>query len=222
MWPSRLLVAAAVGSLFASPPLAAAPKMLAGRHVLQVAWHDPTRCARTLEPLALRELIRLARRMGLELRPRIGECGVPAAKEEILIVLVDREHGSGGRHMLGCGKRAPGQQPAIWVHMPGVRAVLGIDARRALPHLRVYERRALGLAIGRVAAHELVHVLAPGVRHGSGLMSNELSLPSLVASSIEVDADVVRAVREADPRHPAYEASRLVGQATEGASRAPE
>jgi hypothetical protein len=59
------------------------------------------------------------------------------------------------------------------------------------------EARALGVAVGRVIAHEVVHALAPSVPHGVGLMSASLTRRHLTAASIPVDPEVALALQSA-------------------------
>jgi hypothetical protein len=67
--------------------------------------------------------------------------------------------------------------PTIWVFLPTVRQALGRRAGRAPEAIE--DERELGLALGRVLAHELVHVLAPAVAHGEGLMASSFRLVAL-------------------------------------------
>jgi hypothetical protein len=69
-----------------------------------------------------------------------------------------------------------GPAPTIWVYTPTVVESLGPAADGpATPRAR----RALGLALGRILAHELVHVLAPEIPHGHGVMAERFRLVAL-------------------------------------------
>jgi hypothetical protein len=45
------------------------------------------------------------------------------------------------------------------------------------------ERLAVGMAIGRVIAHEVVHALVPWLPHGTGLMSSQLTWRQLTGKA---------------------------------------
>ena len=95
--------------------------------------------------------------------------------------------------------------PFVWVHVPSVRAVIGLDPRGPAFTLAPPASRALAIALGRVVAHELVHALAPSVPHGTGLMSAALTYRQLTAPSIPFEAEVGLAVQAAlrgDPLGP--------------------
>jgi hypothetical protein len=115
----------------------------------------------------------------------------------VRVILLDRpatrEHGA---PVLGATPPAFAVAPYVWVHLPGLRSSLGLgpglvvrrDARAA---------RVLGVAVGRVIAHEVVHALAPSVPHGTGLMSASLTRRQLTAPSIPFEPEVALAVRAA-------------------------
>jgi hypothetical protein len=71
---------------------------------------------------------------------------------------------------------------------------MGLSPRGPTVTLEPASVRALGIALGRVVAHELVHALAPSVPHGAGLMSEKLTRRQLTAGRLPVDPGVGLAV----------------------------
>ena len=67
----------------------------------------------------------------------------------------------------------------MWIHVPGVRQAAGVGAGV----LEANDGFRLGVALGRVIAHELVHALAPSVPHGEGLMKSRLTRADLTTSA---------------------------------------
>ena len=85
----------------------------------------------------------------------------------------------------------PGDYRSIRVFVPNVmRTMRGCGGPLQEPQL--------GLALGRVAAHELVHVLAPAYGHASRtrtIMSARVDCTVLLRRQVVLDADAIRAVR---------------------------
>jgi hypothetical protein len=61
-----------------------------------------------------------------------------------------------------------GPAPTVWVYTPNVIAALDLQANT--PVQAFVAQRALGVALGRVMAHELIHLLVPEEPHGTGVM----------------------------------------------------
>jgi hypothetical protein len=85
----------------------------------------------------------------------------------------------------------------VWIHVGSVRATLGFPPDFPTLDLPLKARRDLGVALGRVVAHEVVHVLVPSLEHGSGLMSPTLTRDHLISSRILLEADDAAEVRSA-------------------------
>jgi len=94
--------------------------------------------------------------------------------------------------------------PFVWVHVPNVRAAAGLRPAGS-GFADPLSARALGIALGRIVAHELVHALAPSVPHGTGLMSGKLTCRQLTAATLPVDPEVgltVQAALRGEPSLP--------------------
>jgi hypothetical protein len=53
-----------------------------------------------------------------------------------------------------------------WIYVPNVAAALELDLENVATSFDA--QRLLGIALGRVLAHEIVHAIAPDVEHTSG------------------------------------------------------
>jgi hypothetical protein len=187
---------------------------------VRAVWLDPARVALGVDAMARTEARSLLRKMGLSLSWRIGKAQEAARPGEVRVILLDRGVDRAPNvHVLGATPPRFDVAPFLWVHVPSVRAAAGV--RPAAPALAdPASSRSLGLALGRVVAHELVHALAPSVPHGSGLMSARLTCRQLTGATLAVDPEVGLAVRAAlrgEPSLPPADAGTLAAAtATEG------
>ena len=171
-------------------PLAASP-------VLRLVWVDPAGVGVGAEAVARNEARSLLRKMGATVSWRRGDASEMARPGEVRVILLDRAAASFGKAVLGATPPRFEVAPFVWVHVPSVRAVIGLDPRGSVLTLSLPASRALAIALGRVAAHELVHALAPSVPHGTGLMSATFTTRQLTAPSIPFEPEVGLAVRAA-------------------------
>jgi hypothetical protein len=75
-----------------------------------------------------------------------------------------------------------------WVYVPTVLATLELDPESVVTSFEA--QRQLGVALGRVLAHEIVHAVAPAVEHaGTGLMRPRLNAFELVRARPVFEAD---------------------------------
>ena len=164
----------------------------------RLVWMDPTRAATGVEWIARDEVRALLRKMDVSASWRIGEPGEAARPGEVGIILLNRAAaGASGQPILGATPPHFDAAPFVWIHVPNVRAAVGLRADGPLEVLDMNAVRAFGVALGRVIAHELVHVMAPFAPHGKGLMSETLSSFQLTAARLDVEPAVGAAVRAA-------------------------
>jgi len=209
------IVAAAAAAEEASPldlegvagprvlPPSAAPLVVSP--ALRLVWMDPTGVGFRAEAGARDEARSLLRKMGATVSWRRGEKGELANPGEVRVILLDRTADSSGKPVLGATPPRFDVAPFVWVHVPSVRAAIGLEPRGSAFTMPPPASRALAIALGRVVAHELVHALAPSVPHGTGLMSASLTYRQLTAPSIPVETEVGLAVQAAlrgDPLGP--------------------
>jgi hypothetical protein len=185
------------------PSPVAAP--LAPSSALRLVWMDPAGVGVGTETTARDEARSLLRKMGATVSWRRGSAGEGARPGEVRVILLDRSTDSSGKMVLGATPSRFEGPPFIWVHVPSVRAVIGLDPRGTAFTTPPPASRALAIALGRVVAHELVHALAPSVPHGTGLMSPALTYRQLTAPSIPFESEVGLALQAAlrgDPLAP--------------------
>jgi hypothetical protein len=171
-------------------PLVASP-------ALRLVWMDPTGVGVGVEAAARDEARSLLRKMGATVSWRRGDASELARPGEVRVILLDRAAAVSGKAVLGATPPRFEVAPFVWVHIPSVRAVIGLDPRGHAFMTPPAASRALAIAVGRVVAHELVHALAPSVPHGTGLMSASLTRRQLTAPSIPFDTEVGLAVQAA-------------------------
>jgi hypothetical protein len=178
-----LLPAAAAASQSRSAP------SLRPRPHLRVLWFDPTAAA----PFAYGGT-------GGEVRSILGAAGVdvvwekgaadPLALGEIAVILLDAEPARVALRpdVMGCVIKRDGPT-ALWVNLATVARIVGLDS-----HSRIAwsgrERQQVATALGRVVAHEIVHLMAPWLAHAEqGLLRATLDRYQLVYSRLRLDDD---------------------------------
>jgi hypothetical protein len=166
---------------------------------LALVWLDPTGSGRQAEAVARSEALSILQAMGLHPTWRRSAAGEPAREKEIRVVLVDRllVDRASGEPVLGATPREARRYPVAWIHVPSVRVTLGLAVDAEGTPMSARDRRALGVALGRVIAHEVVHVLAPGLSHGRGLMARALNERELTAPRLSFEPGVPLVVRAA-------------------------
>jgi hypothetical protein len=180
---------------------------------------DPAGVALGVEGLARDEARTLLGRMGVSVAWRRGKAGEACRAGEVRVILLDRaaQRGS-GVPILGATPEHFEAAPLVWIHLPNVRGALGLSPEGPAVATDFGSLRILGIALGRVVAHELVHALAPSVSHGTGLMSMALTRRQLTAPTLSFDPEVGVAVRAALRGEPPLPAGRgVVASAAAGA-----
>jgi hypothetical protein len=84
--------------------------------------------------------------------------------------------------------------PRAWVYLDNLAWAMGVPGHDQ--PLTLEQMHRLGRAIGRIVAHEVIHAVAPAVRHSrSGIMSPRLGRRDLLAHYLPVDGATRRGVR---------------------------
>jgi hypothetical protein len=102
----------------------------------------------------------------------------------------------GGRRAIAAASSTE-SLPKVWVRPDGIAWILGASTPfhplSARPDILLRFDRLLG----RVVAHEVVHLLAPAIPHGSGLMSACLDANEFLRPEVEIDPEVAVLIRAA-------------------------
>jgi hypothetical protein len=177
---------------------------------LSLVWLDPTGVAATVEETARAEASRLLARLGASVHWRRGTPGevIEAGIVHVVLLGLAGYRDTEAPLVLGATSTRPRSAPVLWVRVPAVRAALGVPKDRPLILLSGVDRLALGTAIGRVVAHEVVHTLVPSLPHGRGLMSSSLSRRELIGAPLPVDPEATLAFRAALRGEPTLPHSR--------------
>ena len=170
-----------------------------GPPAVLLVWLDVSSAAVGLDGVARSEVRSILEKAGLDIVWRRGSGAEAARLGEIRIILVDRLliRRDSGRPVLGATPTEVRGHPFVWIHVGSVRAALGLPQSSSTNDLPVLARRNLGVALGRVIAHEIVHALVPSLRHGGALMAESLKREHLTASRLSVDPAVALLVRAA-------------------------
>lgn len=181
---------------------------------IAVTWDDPTRALPFPSTWVARELAEQLRPLGILVRfQSAAEFTVTPAETFRVILLthhpLERTRRS---NAIGLAHREP-RARAVWLLLSSTQRALGLSADPAfVPPLR--EQRMLARALARVAAHELVHALAPGHPHAAdGLMRARLDRRALTGTRVDFDPATARVLLTA-LRGDAVPGARIVAAET--------
>ena len=151
---------------------------------LALVFFDPTSALpQGLDGLAT-EVQAVFRGLGVEASWRVGGTFGESEMPEVPVILLPRDPLVSRRGVMGLVIRD--QQPlrAVWVFRDAVRDTLG-----ARPEDRGAAGPLLDRALARVAAHEVVHAVAPDAPHApKGLMRHALSRQFLTGAKAPIDS----------------------------------
>ena len=168
---------------------------------LQLLWFDPSRALPGPATDALAEEERsIFRELGVEVAFRVakpdttyGDGDVP----EVPIILLKDDPIVARRPTRLLGLIVRNQEPnrAVWAFLDNVRWTLGFEKDRGLR--AAGSELDLGLALGRVVAHEVIHALAPEEPHSkNGLMGHSMNRAFLLGDHAPLEARCGRAFLE--------------------------
>ena len=151
---------------------------------LDLVYVDVQDAAPQALPVLTREAGRILSQVGVNARWRPGGRGVVARDQELTVVLMaDIGAARIPTHVLGATVLGDSAVRTVWVYLPHVAATLGVDPNPSGPG----DAHALAVALGRVAAHEILHALAPRLAHSrKGLMAERLGRSALLGREVEV------------------------------------
>ncbi len=199
----RLALAASLPALLMVPATASEPDL-----EVSVLWVEAVSIPGAVRDTMVREAADILGPVGVRLRWRNGPAVTESALDELRVVPVStsRTRTKSGR-MLGATGTDAGPR-TIWIDYENVAWVAGTTTER-LVSADFPERRRVGVAMGRVVAHEVIHALVPELPHaGAGVMGERL------LGTLERPASL-------DPRtHAAVRAARARARAGEAAASA--
>jgi hypothetical protein len=140
-----------------------------------------------------------------EARAILGAAGVPTSwrqgradeankDRDNLVILLREAPGTHPPHTLGAVVAEGRAARAAWVYAGPVAEALGLDLD-SRGTWNVAEQQAFARALGRVAAHELIHLFAPRAPHArAGLMRASLTKYDLARGTARLDTETQRAL----------------------------
>jgi hypothetical protein len=175
-------------------PAAAAETEWAPR--LQLVWIDVLGSAPYAFQGAARETSAILADAGVEAAWTLGDASTVTSADELKIVLMPGTT-KGARlpeHVMG-GTRRGARSHTTWIYLSNVLWALGLQ-EKAARRLSVQEQEQVARALGRVAAHEIVHAVAPDLPHSAhGLMAGKLGRDYLVQETATLAPAEQRAFR---------------------------
>ena len=131
------------------------------------------------------EVQSIFRVLGVEASWRVGGSYGESPIPEVPLILLARDpaHGRSQTRVMGLVRRDQEPQRVVWLFMDGVRFALGLPATGAAS-----SDDAIARALARVAAHEIVHAVAPEEPHAAeGLMRHSLDKAFLLGKRATID-----------------------------------
>lgn len=165
---------------------------------LQLLLFDPAHALSLAATDALGAEVRtIFRGLGVEVAFRVATPDAtygdsPVLEIPIIILRDDPIVARRPRHVMGLVVRHQEPNRAVWAFLSNVSWTLGHDRERGLP--AAAHEPALGLALGRVVGHEVIHALAPDEPHStSGLMSHSMNRDFLLGDRAPLETRCGRA-----------------------------
>ena len=153
----------------------------------EVVWIDLAGVPAAAREAARREAMQTLKEVGISPAWRVGSAPDLLGANDLPVVLLRRDHAArrGASRVLGaCTPRS--DTPRAWVYLDNLAWTLGLTAHDG--PMTVQQSALLGRAIGRIVAHEVIHAVAPALRHaGSGIMSPSFRRADLLAHRLPVD-----------------------------------
>jgi hypothetical protein len=193
------LVWGTVSPAAAGPPGGAVARPFSPSLVVRLAWTDPAGVTAGGWVRASAETARVLADMGLQAESRPAPVSEPLRSgDEIRVVLVPGAppRRSDGRAVLGAASSS-GLGPKIWVHSEGIAHLLGAPTPFRPVTAPLDDVIRFDIALGRVVAHEVVHLLVPALPHGRGLMAACADTREFVAPTMRVEPELAVLVQTA-------------------------
>jgi len=192
-----------MGALFSVALLFSSASLPLAEPAAQIVWIDMAGTPAAAEGVAKEEADRLLSQLGLTVRWRHGAPADVLEQGELAVVVLPRDKAARrGTFILGpCNSRS--STPRAWVYLSSLQWALGLPSLTGPS-----DGNRLGVALGRIVAHEVVHALAPAVEHSRwGLMAPRLDRTALLSPGMGIDPTTRRAMSRMGSRVVALRAS---------------
>jgi hypothetical protein len=156
---------------------------------LHLVWFDPTNSLAEGFEIVAADVQSIFRGLGVESTWRVGGGYGEAPGPEVPVILLARDPLARRvpQRVLGLVLRDQEPQRAVWLFLENVRFTLGHSGKKRRPEAR--RAAQLARAVARVAAHEIIHAIAPDEPHAeTGLMRHALDRHFLTAERASIDA----------------------------------
>ena len=196
---SRLALAACLPALLPVPATAGeAETAVPAETAVLVLWVEAVSVPPSVQDAMVRETADILGPLGVRLRWRKGPPETESEPDEVRVVPLGPAKRQRKTERLGrvLGATSTGDGPrTIWIDYANVAWVAGTTDER-LVSADFAVRRRVGVAMGRVLSHEVIHALAPGMPHSvAGLMGERLL--GAIERPAFLDAGTRDAVRKA-------------------------
>lgn len=176
--------------------LASAARASAEAPRLDLVWVDPTGIATGTFAAVAAESRALLKPTGAEVTWTSAPRGAVVGPESLVVIAVPTYPASLNldRHVMGSTRMVADGALAVWVFPDQVAWALGLDMKMR----RSWGKRAeaqFGLALARVASHEVIHALGAASHSATGLMAPSLDRNALTSRGLRVDQGTVAAIR---------------------------
>jgi len=157
------------------------------RHLaFHLVWFDFSELLPSDEAEVEREVRSIFCRLGVDVGWEIGSSGRMlddyARVPQIPVIL--RKRSPRRLEVMGQVPQDANVRPVVWVYLDGIKAALGLDPSVRPGHASEVASHSIATAVGRVAAHEVIHALAPRQRHAAkGLMRSALGRTALLGTA---------------------------------------
>jgi hypothetical protein len=177
--------------------LAAAARASAEPPRLDLVWVDPTGIAKGTFAAVAAESRALLAPTGADVTWTAAPRGAVVGPESLVVIAIPTYPTGSNRerHVMGSTRMVADGALAVWVFPDQVAWALGLD----LDLRPSWGKRAemnFGMALARVASHEVLHALGAPGHSRSGLMSARLDRHALTSRNLRVDVATVAAIRQ--------------------------
>jgi hypothetical protein len=156
---------------------------------LRLVWFDPTDSLGEGSEIVAAEVQSMFRGLGVESTWTVGGGYGEGPGPEVPVILLARDPLAARvpQRVLGLVLRDQKPQRAVWLFLENIRFTLAHPGQERRPDPPRDEQ--LARAVGRVAAHEIIHAIAPDEPHAkTGLMRHALDRKFLTAEGASIDA----------------------------------